>query len=342
MQYAQVLWVTLFSAGLAVPVCAQDMAKSGTLQSALPTSDTAVAAVEDQAMSIPTNTAATDAKPSLESVEAANTASHTSSQTLRILKNIKIKDLKVNATAAQPEEQKDPFQPLNRQIYAFNDVIDRHALRPLAVQYTEKVPEDVRESYRSFRNNFGEPWNAVNQVAQGRFSRALKTIGRFTFNTITTLGLADPAQRLQLTAEDEDFGTTLGYYGVPSGPYLVLPMMGPSTFRDGIGRLVDSQARPQKYILDGAENEDRIYYSDLALAVVDTRAELLDVEAVLQGDKYAALRDAYLQRKNFVIAEKKGLDAEGGLFIDDVGDEDESDSDDTENTDTSTDESATQ
>ena len=239
-------------------------------------------------------------------------------ESLKELKNIKAEDLKVNANAAQPESVKDPLQPLNRQIYALNDVLDRNIARPLAVQYTEKVPGDVRGSYRNFRKNLGEPWNAVNQLIQGRPLRAAKTLGRFTVNTITTLGLADPARRLGMETEDEDFGTTLGYFGVPSGPYLVLPIIGPSTFRDGFGRLVDSQARPQKYIL---EDHDGLYWTEQALRGIDARSQILDVEQVLQGDRYAAIRDIYLQRKNFEIAEKKGLEAESISFIEDVEDD---------------------
>ena len=151
----------------------------------------------------------------------------------------------MNANAAQPDEVKDPLQPLNRQVYAFNDMLDRNIARPLAVQYTKKVPDEVRGSYRQFRKNLGEPWNAVNQLIQGRPLRAAKTLGRFSLNTITTLGMADPARRLGLDTEEENFGTTLGYYGVPSGPYVMLPIYGPSTFRDGFGTLVDGQARPQ-------------------------------------------------------------------------------------------------
>ncbi len=221
--------------------------------------------------------------------------------------------INVDANAAQEEDVKDPFQPLNRQVYAFNDVLDRNIARPLAVQYTKKIPSDVRGSTRLFRKNLGEPWNAVNQLAQGRFSRAAQTFGRFTINTVTSLGLADPATRLGLSTEDEDFGTTLGYYGIPSGPYVMLPILGPSTFRDSLGRIADSQARPQKYLLDG---DDRLYYSEQLLRGVDARSQVLDVEQVLQGDKYAQLRDFYLQRKSYSIAEKKGLEQEN-LFMDD-------------------------
>lgn len=237
---------------------------------------------------------------------------------LKELKSVKAKDLKVNANAAQPDEVKDPLQPLNRQIYAFNDMLDRNVARPLALQYTKKVPGEVRGSYRQFRKNLGEPWNAVNQLIQGRPLRAAKTIGRFSLNTITTLGMADPARRLGLDTEEENFGTTLGYFGVPSGPYVMLPIYGPSTFRDGFGTLVDGQARPQKYILD---DNDRLYWSEQVMRGVDTRSQLLDVEQALQGDKYAAIRDIYLQRKNFEIAEKKGLDADSISFVDDETEE---------------------
>lgn len=232
--------------------------------------------------------------------------------------------IKVDASAAQEDNIKDPFQSINRSIYSFNDAIDRTVARPLAVQYTKKIPSDVRGSSRLFRKNLGEPWNAVNQLLQGRFTRSAQTFGRFTINTITTLGFADPAARLGLNTEEEDFGTTLGYYGIPSGPYLMLPLLGPSTFRDSFGRLFDSQARPQKYIL---EDSDGLYWGEQLLRGIDARAQVLDVDQVLQGDKYAELRDIYLQRKNFSIAEKKGLEQES-LFMDDL-DSDEIIEDDT-------------
>lgn len=289
MRQQQYVWISLLTLGMASPAFANESAVD---------SSTRTAAEVD-------SSAATSKTPSRF-------------ESLKELKNIKAQDLKVNANAAQPESIKDPLQPLNRQVYALNDVLDRNIARPLAVQYTEKVPGDVRGSYRNFRKNLGEPWNAVNQLIQGRPLRAAKTLGRFTVNTITTLGLADPARRLGMETEDEDFGTTLGYFGVPSGPYLVLPIIGPSTFRDGFGRLVDSQARPQKYIL---EDHDGLYWTEQALRGIDARSQILDVEQVLQGDRYAAIRDIYLQRKNFEIAEKKGLEAESISFIEDVEDD---------------------
>ena len=228
----------------------------------------------------------------------------------------------VDANAAQPDNVKDPLQPLNRQIFAVNDALDRAIVRPIAVEYKEKIPSPIRDSYSGFRKNLGEPWNAVNQLIQGRPGRAAKTLGRFTINTVTTLGFADPASRLGLETEDENFGTTLGYWGVPSGPYLVLPVFGPSTFRDGFGLVVDGYARPQRYIL---EDEEGLYWAEQTLRGIDVRSQLIDIEGAIQGDKYSSIRDIYLQRKNFIIAEKKGQEAEG-MFIDEVGDDDSSSS----------------
>ena len=298
MRHFHYIWASFLSLGLISPVFAQDSVHPTESQE---TSD-------------------------LDSTTAqTQSTQHPHLDALKELKNIKAKDLKVDANATQPENQKDPLQPLNRQIFAFNDALDRNVARPLAIQYKEKVPTEVRGSYRQFRKNLAEPWNVVNQLIQGRPLRAAESLGRFTINTLTTLGLADPARRLGLSAEEENFGTTLGYYGIPSGPYLVLPVFGPSTFRDTLGLVVDGQARPQKYIL---EDHDGLYWSEQVLRGIDARSQLLDIEDVLQGDKYAAIRDIYLQRKNFSIAEKKGLEPET-MFIDD--DQDNSEDQDQQN-----------
>ena len=235
---------------------------------------------------------------------------------LKDLKNIKIDDLKVNAKADQPDSIKDPLQPLNRKVFAFNDYLDRNVARPLAVQYVTKVPQPARNGYRAFKENLVEPRNAVYQLIQARPLRATQTLGRFAINTVTTLGFVDIAQHFGLTLEDEDFGQTLGYYGIPSGPYIVLPVFGPNTFRSTFGIGVDSQGRLQKYIL----KEHSLYWSEQFLRGLDTRAQILDYDSVLTGDKYAQIRDIYLQRTEFTIAEKRGLESEN-LFIEDNFDE---------------------
>ncbi len=242
-------------------------------------------------------------------------------QALKELKNIHLSDLKVNANAAQADEVKDPLQGLNREIYKFNDSLDRNIARPLAVQYNAKVPVETRTSYRLFRKNMLEPWNAVNQLVQGRPIRAAKSLGRFTINTLTSLGLADPARRLGLNTEEETMGNTLGYYGVPSGPYLMLPILGPSTLRNSLDYVTNAYATPTNHILS---NNDQygIEWSNAALGGIDSRSQFLDIDGSLRGDRYAALRDIYLQRKNFEIAEKKGNNAEAiGFIDDDLGDD---------------------
>ncbi|MDM1245786.1 VacJ family lipoprotein [Acinetobacter sp. R933-2] len=255
-------------------------------------------------------------------VEATGAESkHPRLDALKELKNIKVENLKVNANAAQADDVKDPLQPLNREIFAFNDMLDRNVARPLAVQYVAKVPEDVRGSYSSFRKNLSEPWNAVNQLAQGRFSRAAKTLGRFTINTVTSLGLADPAKRLGLPNEDESLGTTLGYYGVPSGPYLMLPLFGPSTLRNSLDYVAESYANPLTYTVDNADQSGYIW-GNRFMGGINARSRLLEFEGALQGDRYAAIRDIYLQRQGYNIAQKKGLGAEAISFVDDESTED--------------------
>lgn len=219
MPHFHFLWASLLAAGFASSSFAQEIAQP-------------VSASAEQV-------------PDAEVIDPDHPSHPSRLEALKQLKNVTRQDLKVNANAAQPEEVKDPLQPLNRQIYELNDALDRTIIRPVAVQYVEKIPTDVRGTYHNFRKNLGEPWNAVNQLMQGRPAHAAKTLGRFTVNTLSSLGFADPARRVGLESEDENFGTTLGYWGVPSGPYLVLPVLGPSTFRDTVGRVVDSQARPQ-------------------------------------------------------------------------------------------------
>lgn len=220
---------------------------------------------------------------------------------LKQLSHLSVNDLKVDAKADQVDAVKDPLQPLNRQIFAINEQLDQYVARPLAKQYSEKVPAQVRQSYRSFRKNLAEPWNAVNQIIQGRPLVATQTLARFGVNTLTSLGFADPAQHFGLTREEESFGMTLGYYGVPSGAYLMLPLMGPSTLRNGLGVVVDNQAQLQQYIF-----QDGTYLTTQTLNVLDTRVQLFALDDALQGDKYIAMRDMYLQRQQYLLAEKKG------------------------------------
>ncbi|AWL29951.1 VacJ family lipoprotein [Acinetobacter defluvii] len=298
------LWASMLCIGLTSNAFAQDASLNNTLTQA-------DESVEDIQTGIEADSTVDSKHPRLDA--------------LKELKNVKVDNLKVNANAAQADEVKDPLQPLNREIYAFNDMLDRHIARPLAVQYSEKIPQDVRGSYSSFRKNLSEPWNAVNQLAQGRFKRAAKTLGRFTINTVTSLGLADPAKRLGMPNEDETLGTTLGYYGVPSGPYLMLPLFGPSTLRNSLDYVAESYANPLTYMVDNSDQDGYIWGNRL-MGGINARSRLLEFESALQGDRYAAIRDIYLQRQGYNIAKKKGLDAEAISFVDDVADDETIDS----------------
>ncbi|MFW1858981.1 VacJ family lipoprotein [Acinetobacter defluvii] len=305
------LWASMLCIGLTSNAFAQDASLNNTLTQA-------DESVEDiQTGSGADSTVSTD--------NSIVDSKHPRLDALKELKNVKVDNLKVNANAAQADEVKDPLQPLNREIYAFNDMLDRHIARPLAVQYSEKIPQDVRGSYSSFRKNLSEPWNAVNQLAQGRFKRAAKTLGRFTINTVTSLGLADPAKRLGMPNEDETLGTTLGYYGVPSGPYLMLPLFGPSTLRNSLDYVAESYANPLTYMVDNSDQDGYIWGNRL-MGGINARSRLLEFEGALQGDRYAAIRDIYLQRQGYNIAKKKGLDAEAISFVDDVADDETIDS----------------
>ncbi|OTG67278.1 MlaA family lipoprotein [Acinetobacter silvestris] len=291
MHRLNILWATLLTLGLTSQVSAQD---------ALSSEDNSVQPADNALLE----------RQSLESVK------HPRLEALKELKNIKSVDLKVNANAAQSDQMKDPLQPLNREIFQFNDKLDQYIARPLAVQYKEKVPDDVRSSYTLFRKNLSEPWNAANQLVQGRPVRALKSVGRFTINTLTSLGMADPARHLGLNTEEESLGITLGYYGIPSGPYLMLPILGPSTLRNSIDYIAEGYANPL-WQIRSARDQTGLIWGNRILGGINARSRLLDFEDVLQGDKYAAIRDIYLQRLNYNIAQKKGLDAAAISFIDD-------------------------
>ena len=307
MRPYSLLWACLLSVGVTSQVSAQ--------------TNSSTQADADETVSRATNeTVSTDAIPDGNSVVEQQNSKHPRIDALKDLKNLNSHDLKVNANASQPDSVKDPLQPLNRELYQFNDMLDRNIARPLAVQYVQKVPGEVRSSYRLFRKNMGEPWNAVNQIAQGRFSRAAKSLGRFTINTITSLGLADPARRLGLGTEEESLGMTLGYYGVPSGPYLMLPILGPSTFRGALDYPAESYAKPMTYILSN-NNQTGLALGQTFWSGIDSRSNLLEVEDVLQGDRYAAIRDIYLQRLAFQIAEKKARGQEAVSFVDDGTDD---------------------
>lgn len=190
----------------------------------------------------------------------------------------------------------DPLEGLNRGTYAFNDALDRAVLKPVAKGYQAITPQFVRSGVSNAFMNLGEVATAFNSLLQGNAGNAASDVGRFLVNsTLGVLGLFDVATPMGLEKHNEDFGQTLGKWGVGSGPYLVLPLMGPSTLRDASGRVVDSQ-------LGWSRQVDHVPTRNSAFAVeiVDVRANLLGAGDALDEaslDKYQFLRDAYLQRR---------------------------------------------
>lgn len=193
--------------------------------------------------------------------------------------------------------ESDPWEPFNRAIFRFNDTLDTYALKPLAKGYQKITPQPVETGVHNFFQNLGELGNLANDVLQGKPRAAGVDTSRFLFNsTFGLLGLIDVATPMGLSRNDEDFGQTLGVWGVGTGPYLVLPFFGPSNVRDGIGRVPDYYTSAYPYI-----DSDATKYGLSALQVVDTRASLLAGDKLVTGDKYTFLRNAYLQNREFKV-----------------------------------------
>lgn len=196
---------------------------------------------------------------------------------------------------AQSESFADPFESFNRAVFQFNDTIDRAVLKPVAQFYADVVPETPRLLFRNFVSNLLEPWNAVNNLLQGKPLAAASDVGRFLMNTLITLGLGDPASEAGLERSNEDLGQTLGVWGFGPGPYLVLPILGPSSIRDGVGRIADIGLDPSRRI---ADNDEFAIFTVARL--VEQRATLLPMERMVEGaalDRYSFIRNAYLQRR---------------------------------------------
>jgi phospholipid-binding lipoprotein MlaA len=200
-----------------------------------------------------------------------------------------------------PNTQRDPRDPLeryNRAIYRFNRALDQGVTRPVARGYVKVVPQPVRTGVHNFLTNLSYPRTVVNDALQGKIRNAGSDVVRLTVNTVLGLGFFDPASAMGLEKHDEDFGQTLGRWGVAPGPYFMLPLLGPSTIRDTVGRVPDEYTTPRHYIKDST-----VKWGLLAVDVVDTRAGLLDTENLLEQsyDEYSFLRNAWLRRRNFQV-----------------------------------------
>jgi phospholipid-binding lipoprotein MlaA len=195
----------------------------------------------------------------------------------------------------------DPFEPFNRGVTRFNDGLDDAVLKPVATAYRDTVPSPVRTGVHNFFGNLRDAWSAVNALLQARPREAAENFMRFNVNTFLGLGgLLDIASEMGIERTTLDFGHTLGRWGVPAGPYLVLPFFGPSSVRDATGLLADRQGDLVVQGVDHVPTRNTLY----GVRVVDTRAGLLRAGELLEDaalDKYSFTRDAYLQRRQSQI-----------------------------------------
>ncbi|WP_460156181.1 MlaA family lipoprotein [Pseudomonas sp. S2_H10] len=198
---------------------------------------------------------------------------------------------------AQAASEDDPWESVNRPIYKFNDVIDTYALKPLAQGYQYIAPQFVEDGVHNFFQNIGDVRNLANDILQAKPHAAGVDTARLIFNTtFGLLGVIDVGTKMGLQRNDEDFGQTLGYWGVGSGPYVMLPLLGPSTLRDAPSKYVDSYTAPYRYV-DDVPVRNSFY----ALDIIDTRASLLSSEKLISGDRYTFIRNAYLQNREFKV-----------------------------------------
>lgn len=197
-------------------------------------------------------------------------------------------------------QQPDPFENLNRKVFSFNETVDENVLQPVARGYVTVTPEPVRTGVRNFFNNLRDVWSTVNLFLQGRFGEGATAIMRVSMNTTFGLaGLIDIATPMRLERPNEDLGQTLGVWGFGPGAYIVWPFLGPSTTRDSFDI-------PPSYMLSGSRLADgwKAQLSVTTLNVVSLRADLLDAGSLVNDialDKYAFMRDAYLQRRQNLI-----------------------------------------
>ena len=211
------------------------------------------------------------------------------------------------------EEISDPFEDLNRDIFIFNEKLDEKFLKPAALTYRKVTPQFARTGVTNFFNNLEEIDTTINQVLQGEIKYAFNDAGRFVINTtIGLFGLIDVASKMGLEKHEEDFGQTLGVWGFDSGPYIMIPFLGPSNPRDLLSRPISS-------FLSGtfAMEDNDVKITLVGIDALETRERLLDAETLIIGDKYIFVKDAYHQSREYEINNGSTEDDE---FLDDMED----------------------
>jgi phospholipid-binding lipoprotein MlaA len=208
------------------------------------------------------------------------------------------------AGCAATASRVDPLEPMNRGLYQFHEAVDNAVLKPVAETYVATVPSLVRTGVFNFFQNIDDFFSAINGALQGKPDKAGNDLGRVMLNTGFGLGgIFDLASMIGIERGEEDFGQTLGVWGFPQGPYLFIPFIGPSTFRDGTGLVVRAALGPIQYIDDTA-----VRYSLYAIQGVDARARLLETTTLVEQaalDKYVFIRNAYLQRRRYLLYDGK-------------------------------------
>jgi len=198
------------------------------------------------------------------------------------------------------QKDPDPWRGVNEKTHAFNEFFDRNLLKPVAKGYNYITPEPLNKGITNFFSNLGEPVVMVNDLLQGKGKDAAVDLGRFGINTtLGLLGFFDVATRMSLHKNNEDFGQTLGKWGVPSGPYVVIPFLGPSTVRDGLAKIPASFTNLNPIVL--ATDDPNVVIAATAIDLIDTRADLLKLEKMIIGDRYTGMRDIYLQLREYDV-----------------------------------------
>lgn len=193
----------------------------------------------------------------------------------------------------------DPWIGMNRGIYGFNDRLDRWVLRPIATGYTKIMPDPLENGVSNFFDNLENPAIALNQFLQGKPRAGVNDLGRFLVNsTLGIGGLFDVASRFGMREHEEDFGQTLVYWGLAQGPYFELPLRGPSTVTYAIGMVGDAFTNPVRFI-ERVALRNSLY----GLSLVDLRKRLFSAEELISGDEYLFIRDAYLQRREYLVTD---------------------------------------
>ena len=193
----------------------------------------------------------------------------------------------------------DPFEPFNRVMYAIHEPIDTNVVRPVAQAWVDHVPAPVQHAVNTFFGNIEDGFSAFNSLLQGKWEKAGNDLGRITVN-IWGFGLVDIATQAGIPKGEEDFGQTFGHWGIPQGPYLFVPLMGPTTVRDGTGVIIRYYLGPITYMVNDVPLRNVLYF----LGALDLRVQALEASKLVDQaaiDRYTFIRRAYLQRREYLV-----------------------------------------